>query len=626
MKSTIQLNRGVNPNGGAFFTQNIAPAIYDGVLAGLGQSIRATRTAETTAEGLTPIYGFTQTGNYYDNLLDIAIWGKGTDGNMWLFSYGGYLVSKVSTYSQTNSISRGIGIDPNGTLIYTGNKYLGRAYKTTLSAELAAAANTCDLTDASNFPTAGYAVVKNAYTTNSEVIQWTGKSSNQLTGVTRGKYYSTDRTHASGTEVFYFKDDWKDLGSTLTSSTREIMVWEDWVFIANGRYVAGYSTENGSDFVTNKLTLPPGYDIVSFGLLPTGSSSQILVCANKGNVGTIFVWDGSDTKWIRTIKTTTIFCSDNRYVGTDSGLFITDGVTLNLVWRGIETNKGIGRGNFIFYDIVDRQEFVYFSVADSSRSGLFAVDEETLDSYFIVGQSRYTNPPSSIFFSTDRLPLISSNYNQGTVNVLSAGPLANGCQYMTMFRPLNASRVELKKAKLNIAADMGTDLYPDSLKFDIVLRCYDFKRPFNRRTQLKSGTAETDKNKMVVTELVVPRVGDRVEIIDRQYVTSSDVAFCPRNITEVEAISGGYILTLDEDLPNKINATTYGNSTEVRLYPLTKVNKFSVDYETNLNELEFYFPLEVARGKKFLFEIEVRCSQTTMPIELNSLEIEYDVL
>ena len=57
--------------------------------------------------------------------------------------------------------------------------------ETTLATDITDSATTLTLTDASNFPTAGYIVIDEANNDN-ETIEYTGKSGNDLTGLTRG--------------------------------------------------------------------------------------------------------------------------------------------------------------------------------------------------------------------------------------------------------------------------------------------------------------------------------------------------------------------------------------------------------------------------------------------------------
>jgi hypothetical protein len=95
--------------------------------------------------------------------------------------------------------------------------------ETTLASNISASATTISLTDASKFPTSGYIVIQKVLTSSDtsdpvqvgniadEVIQYTGKSSNDLTGCTRGtsgiiygvrQPTTTAGTHSSGAKVF----------------------------------------------------------------------------------------------------------------------------------------------------------------------------------------------------------------------------------------------------------------------------------------------------------------------------------------------------------------------------------------------------------------------------------------
>ena len=81
--------------------------------------------------------------------------------------------------------------------------------ETTLASDLTDSATTLTLSDASAFPTSGYIVV-NPGANDSETIKYTGKSSNDLTGLTRGSsaptynltpLATTASAHSSGVQV-----------------------------------------------------------------------------------------------------------------------------------------------------------------------------------------------------------------------------------------------------------------------------------------------------------------------------------------------------------------------------------------------------------------------------------------
>ena len=86
---------------------------------------------------------------------------------------------------------------------------------TTLNGTITDSATTITLTDASSFPTSGYIVIISTNATtglyNSETIKYTGKSSNDLTGCTRGTaapsygltpQNTTAIAHTSGAKIY----------------------------------------------------------------------------------------------------------------------------------------------------------------------------------------------------------------------------------------------------------------------------------------------------------------------------------------------------------------------------------------------------------------------------------------
>ena len=160
-------------------------------------------------------------------------------------------------------------------------KLEGRVEETTLDGDITIDASSIVLTDASDFPTSGHAFIGDMTSTilKPETISWTGKTSNTLTGVTRGVYNSTASSHSSGASIYYFKDNWKDLGASIITSKRRGIKWEDENFFINGNIVSGYSESDGSDFGT-RLELSSDKSIVDLGILPTSATSYVLVCAH----------------------------------------------------------------------------------------------------------------------------------------------------------------------------------------------------------------------------------------------------------------------------------------------------------------------------------------------------------
>jgi len=632
-KQIIPLNRGMNKNGGAFFCQNIAPARDDGVYAGLSLTVVSQKTSTSAVtDYLTTLSNFAQLGDF-NTYAATQIFGKDqTSGDIHLINYTGTYICKAADYGQTNGAAIGICVSPQGELLYSGSQYIGKAFTTTLSGEFAASANTCDLTSASDFPNAGYGlVVEGNSLTKCEVFQWTGKSSNQLTGVTRGKYNTTNQTHAAGSEVFFFDDDWKNLGASDTSSKRIMKTWEDKTLIANGRYVATIDSSGTLD--ADALVLPTGYAVVDFGFLPTGSSSKILVCANKDETGSIFVWDGTDTKYMTQINLENISRAEGYYIATELGVYTCNGATVDLFWRAPDSDTSVFGKRFLVNDIKEKGEYVLiaggWAASIRGMNGVWVVSKESRDSYFLTGGGlgKYNPLIYSIFNSSEYVTIFGSYYNGGAIEKLQNYPLANGSQYWYLFKPANAQTIKLKQIKLNIGTETSFDPYPHGdFNFDAVVRYYDFTRPFYQRNQLEAGNAETDAGTLVISDLCTPQVGDRIEIVGRDYASYLN-AGCPRNITAVTAGSGKYTLTLDEDLPTATTTGTYNSGGDVSIIPLKKAGKVSVNGDIFLQDLSFDIP-DQPEGKKFIFEIEIRNNDTTIRTipELNYMEVYYDII
>ena len=111
---------------------------------------------------------------------------------------------------------------------------------TTLNGNITAAATTITLTDASEFPTSGYISIASINSTtgavNNETVQYTGKSTNDLTGCTRGTaapsygttpVSTTANAHSSGAKVYGSYSITKidetrvdDAGTTVTFSNK----------------------------------------------------------------------------------------------------------------------------------------------------------------------------------------------------------------------------------------------------------------------------------------------------------------------------------------------------------------------------------------------------------------------
>jgi hypothetical protein len=72
---------------------------------------------------------------------------------------------------------------------------------TTLSGAIDSVVTSVPLVNASAFPLAGWAAIEGETAYINEVISWTGKSGNTLTGVTRGRDGTTAASHTAGKKI-----------------------------------------------------------------------------------------------------------------------------------------------------------------------------------------------------------------------------------------------------------------------------------------------------------------------------------------------------------------------------------------------------------------------------------------
>lgn len=628
---TIKLSRGVNNNGGAYFCQNIRPSLNDGVFAGISMSNLYKRTANTATATMGSMTNFTQLGIFPFGI----IFSRDDNGDIYCMTTGGANLTKASNYSLTIGAAEGLMIDTNGTLVYTGSQYIGRVEETTLDGDITIDASSVVLTDASDFPTSGYAFIGDMTSTilKPETISWTGKTSNTLTGVTRGVYNSTASSHSSGASIYYFKDNWKDLGASITTSKRRCIKWEDENFFINGNIVSGYSESDGSDFGT-RLELSSDKSIVDLGILPTSATSYVLVCANAGENGYIYVWDGKDTATIseKELKNNNISRAWENYIATDNGIYKYDGTNLELITEPIEKSSSILGGRFSINDMKIVKNYLLFTggigIGNRDRQGFWFIDLETKDTYFVLDSYFNSNYSAYGIFPVGSSMFLGTSFNDGSIESIVETPSSRGSSYQILYNPNNSKLLQLKSLKVNVSLDESSVRdTSDSVYFDVIVRGFNFSKGFIGRSQLKSGETPSGSSQLIITSsLFVPSVGDRLEIQGLNSTNYANSAGAFRNITAVTAGTGKYIIDVDEDFPEAIDAITQNSSAEVLFYPLKKLGKVSVNSKEIKLEGYDILLLDQPRFKKMLFEIEIRCGDTTISPELNSLEVNYEIL
>jgi hypothetical protein len=556
-------------------------------------------------------------------------------GDLYHFDYSGNSCIKVFDSTLSNGFAKGLLLDSNNQIIFTNSRYVVRGYTSTLDGNMAIDANVCNIINGTNFPNAGFAFIVDGLT--GEVIQWTGKSSNQLTGVTRGKYYSTASAHLSGATIYYFNETWKDLGAELNTNLRPIIRWETWNLFGNGYRVDGYSASDGADWTaagTSRLSLPIDRTIIDFGLLSNSSVSYVLIGANSGSNGYIYVWDGADTTWIseRELIGENITCIKNNLIATDNAIYEYDGTNLKEICK--LPDMGLVKDNvqMSVYSMDIKNGYLYFTSncnqLNRNKSGLWICDIDTRDLFYVLPSHYSTyNTTYGGVFATNMTVFVGNDFSNGSVDSVVTYPSSRGSTYQFIYQPTNSKTFQLKGLKLNVSTELLRSYNNKNLNFDVVIRGYDFTRPFLQYEQLKSSETPTGASQFIIgSSAGLPQVGDKVEIIRRDGVTTVNSTMSSRSVSAVTSGTGKYTIDVSEAFPVAIDAATQNNTSLVLSYSLKELGKKKVSINaTQLNLDGYTIPLLIQpRFKKMMFEIEVRCSDITISPQLNSLEITYE--
>ena len=625
----IKTDSGIRKNG-AYFCMNMRKGANGGMLSDYSMTNFATKTASSRTANLATMLEWAE--RQYGT--DVTIFGKDSSGQLFAIDASGFTTHQCLVNSQTHGEARGIVTDPYNEIVVSSSRYLGRTVTSTLDGAILIDATEVDVADATGFPTAGYIFIKDG--TGGETLQYTGVSTNQLTGVTRGKFETTAAGHATGKEVIAFDDDWKDLGALQPTDKRPIFKSEDTTLVGNVNKVAGYSESDGSDWNTALLTLPSDCKIVDFSEILTGSGLRVLVGANRGKKASIFVWDreGGD-EWEREIVIEeNIKRLHKTYIGLATGIYQTDGYGITLVKALPDDEEDIDGDAFDIKDIKSKSNFLLITANceqyNRNRSGLWLLDLSD-GAWYYIAPSNYDSLETNyggISISSTWGMLIGTSYAGGAIETLSSVSKARS-HYQVIYDPQarmgGNPTLRLSEIKLDIASELKRYTNTTNFDFDVIIRVYDFKRQFIRYVQTK--LASSAKNEIVIgDDSIVPEVGDRIEIIERNLATYVDVAGAPRNITAVTAGTEKYTLTLDDDLPAQIDATTGTAALVAIVQPLKKIKKFSVSgSEIDLKAL-IVTAEDQQEFKKLIIEIEFRNRNVTTSPRLNSIEVVSEIL
>lgn len=252
--------------------------------------------------------------------------------------------STIGQYQINTGLNVALGGTGWGAGLYGG--LTSGAETTTLNGSVTAGDSTITLTDASSFPSSGTILVIDG-TNGNELISYTGKSSNDLTGCTRGLSGTTDVNHDSGFTVRLAigntdpDDDltgWGDASVSAATPKGELRLWSHDNFgedlLANVRDSSIYywdktnglstrmqeiSTISGANNVPTvaKQILVSDRDrhVLAFGCNPQGSTTQDDLLIRFSDQESFLDWEarsdntagdlrlGAGSKFVRAIET-----------------------------------------------------------------------------------------------------------------------------------------------------------------------------------------------------------------------------------------------------------------------------------------------------------------------------------
>ena len=231
----------------------------------------------------------------------------------------------------------------NEEIFYASNSRLGRMHNSNLSGDHDDSVTTITVTDGTNFTTSG------TITIGSEVITYTGKSTNDLTGCTRGARGSTAAEHSSNATVYGFDDDFQSLNTDY--SWHPMTTYMGKLMIGAGNRIA---TWDGTTFVGNALVLPVGIRVKSLEVY----GDKLVIGTWKGTnlsdnaEATLFTWDGVTTQYEEsfTIKEFGIVALANWqnllivFAGRYGNIYAFNGVSLQKVVKIIDASHYISPG------------------------------------------------------------------------------------------------------------------------------------------------------------------------------------------------------------------------------------------------------------------------------------------
>ena len=512
------------------------PSIYygdhvrsmDGSLVAANWLVSAYQAATGTGtEGMATIAGMMMTSN-----------------GLWYADPHHIFFANQLAFSATDTLKT-VVTDTDDNSVEIGGRYVSHNVKTTLAGSLASAeTSTMSLTDATDFPTSGDVIIlgSSELSSTKETISYTGKSGNSLTGLTRGTNNSTQQIHWTGYTVVGFVDEWADIGET--ASYRPAVLHNDFMFVGNGHYIAGWNDADASTFSTNLLDLPVGYEVRTLTSAVIGNQRMVIIGAIRGNDSALFLWDGADTTWARRIDIPgTITCMTETYIVTQRAIFQTDGYIVSPLFQfpGGEPPTIIS--------VATRDHYLYLlsSLADATtirrRGGLWILDllDKTLTH---TSMSTASAGSGKVVFAKTAYVYVGGT---SEIDRLDPSRHAKVSSIWIPYAPSTGRKLRLTDLFLSVGEDIltGTSQTDYDTAFRTIVRVAPMTEHTGKMVELATGVSTTTFtcSAAVASHL---SVGDRVE-------------FTLGQIRQIVSIStaASPLITIDEALAATPSNSTY---------------------------------------------------------------------
>ena len=479
-----------------------------------------------------------------------------------------------------------------------------------------------------------------------EIMTWTTESIDATYAtltVQRGQQYTTASAHQASSNIFIMKG---MVSAATTGTVKAITQADQTNFLATSSgLLYSWTAEDLSD-LTSKVDLKGYNNIAGMTIFSTATGSKILVGANNGGNGALFIWDGVKTSIDRAFYfNENITALDGEYFALESGIYKTDTYSYSLISVMPDINVLTGQStNIEFMKVIGDKMFLsnnpYSSFtqlklfsgtskqqAISRRQGglwIYNIEDASFYKIQLPTGGYYDLKYGTPIISNDNEIYFTSSFDTATIyklNVKSENVYGN--RVVFNYLPQSGNIVKNMILKLNVSIDdIITYNTISNLSGRIIVRYYDFKTPFIRFSSVNKVSASDDKDILYLSKQAgtygIPLVGDKIEIIQRKYTSENNFAGIARNIIKVEEETSYYKCTLDRGLPEHIN----NNGSPVILNPLKLVKIIELN-ESALDNNDFYISIEdMPETKKIMIEVEVENDSSNAAIVLNSVEIE----